>query len=57
MPQAWPSKSKTVASFWALLAGVASQAQAARLVAHLQDPQTFWRTHPFPIAGGRPSVL
>ncbi len=41
-------KNKTVASFWALLAEVTTPAQAARLVAHLQDPATFWRAHPFP---------
>ncbi|MBA3944388.1 MAG: hypothetical protein H0X37_07475 [Herpetosiphonaceae bacterium] len=41
-------KSKTVAAFWPLLAGVTSQLQAAKLVGHLNDPQTFWRTHPFP---------
>lgn len=40
--------SKTVASFWPLLAGVASRPQAERLVRNLRDPATFWRTIPFP---------
>ncbi|CAA9285831.1 MAG: GH63 / GH37 / GH78 [uncultured Chloroflexia bacterium] len=43
-----PMKAKTVASFWAILAEVASPDQVRRLVAHLQDPPTFWRAHPFP---------
>jgi glycogen debranching enzyme len=41
-------KVKTVGTFWPLLAGVADQAQAARLVDHLRDPKTFWRPFVFP---------
>jgi glycogen debranching enzyme len=40
--------SKTLAPFWALLAEVAPPERAARLVAHLHDPASFWRAHPFP---------
>ncbi|GAC1552371.1 MAG: trehalase family glycosidase [Herpetosiphon sp.] len=43
-----PVKNKTIASFWPLLAQIASPEQAERLVAQLHDPATFWRTHPFP---------
>ena len=39
---------KTAGTFWPLLAGVASNAQAERLVKHLQDPNTFWRPFVFP---------
>lgn len=39
---------QTIANFWPLLADVTSDAQTAQLVAHLRDPATFWRTHPFP---------
>ncbi|MDD8016846.1 MAG: trehalase family glycosidase [Bacteroidota bacterium] len=39
---------KTVAGFWPMLAGVANQHQAERLLIHLQDPKSFWRTIPFP---------
>jgi glycogen debranching enzyme len=42
------SKAKTVAAFWALLAEVAAPEQAARLVEHLRDRNSFWRRHPFP---------
>ncbi len=38
----------SVAAFWALLAEIASPAQAAKLIGQLRDPQRFWRTHPFP---------
>lgn len=41
-------KWKTVGTFWPLLAGVASKAQAERLVGHLVDPETFWRPFVFP---------
>jgi hypothetical protein len=42
------TKAKTVAGFWALLGDVAAPQQVARLVEHLRDPASFWRTHPFP---------
>jgi glycogen debranching enzyme len=42
------TKAKTVAPFWALLAEITAPEQAVRLIAHLKDPQTFWRPHPFP---------
>ena len=41
-------RSRTIAAFWTLIAGVASQQQASRLVAQLQDPDRFWRTHAVP---------
>ncbi len=39
---------KTVAAFWALLAGVASREQAACLAAELGNPKTFARAHRVP---------
>jgi len=39
---------RTVGGFWPLLAGVASPPQAARLVAHLQNPNQFRRLHRVP---------
>ena len=39
---------KTVAAYWALLAGVASRSQARSLVAELQNPNTFSRLHRVP---------
>lgn len=41
-------KYKTVACFWPMLAGIASESQAARLVQHLTDSNTFWRKIVFP---------
>lgn len=40
-------KVKTIASFWPLLAGIASDEQASRLYLNLRDPKLFWRTIPF----------
>ena len=39
---------KTVAGFWALLAGVAQGERAAALAAELDNPKTFGRLHPVP---------
>lgn len=39
---------KTIASFWALLAQVADQEQASRLVGWLNDPSAFARAHRVP---------
>jgi hypothetical protein len=39
---------KTLAGVWPLLAGCATPAQQAAVVAHLQDPAEFWRVHSFP---------
>lgn len=39
---------KSVAGFWALLAGIAPPERQARLLAHLTDPKTFGRPHPVP---------
>lgn len=41
-------KSKTVASFWTMLAGIANKHQAELMLKNLQDPKEFWRTIPFP---------
>jgi glycogen debranching enzyme len=41
-------KKMTMGGFWPLLAEVASEKQAERLVGHLQDPQKFWRPMVFP---------
>lgn len=40
-------KNKTIASFWPLIAGLATQQQAEKLFMHLKDPKTFWRQIPF----------
>ncbi|MBK1876149.1 amylo-alpha-1,6-glucosidase [Pelagicoccus mobilis] len=39
---------KTMGGFWPLLANIASPEQADRLVAHLKDPDEFWRPMIFP---------
>ncbi|MFZ4398037.1 MAG: MGH1-like glycoside hydrolase domain-containing protein, partial [Kiritimatiellia bacterium] len=41
-------KKKTSCGFWPMIAGVASQAQVKRLVAHLKDEKKFWRPFVFP---------
>ncbi|HSR87988.1 MAG TPA: trehalase family glycosidase, partial [Pontiella sp.] len=41
-------KKMTMGGFWPILAGVASQKQAERLVGHLKDPRKFWRPMVFP---------
>ena len=38
----------TVATFWPMLAGIASEEQCSRLVENLQDPERFWTTIPVP---------
>jgi hypothetical protein len=40
---------RTIAAFWALAAGVADEAQAARLAAALEDPAAFKRLHRVPV--------
>jgi glycogen debranching enzyme len=40
-------KCKSVACFWPMLAGVADKKQVEKLVFHLKDPKSFWRTIPF----------
>ena len=41
---------RTLASVWPLVAGCATEEQAARLIDHLRDPAEFWRVHTFPSA-------
>ncbi len=41
-------KLKSVAGFWPMLAGIADGQQAKKLLAHLKDPKSFWRSIPFP---------
>ena len=41
-------KVKTVASFWPLIAGIASEKQAAALISHVLNPETFGGNLPFP---------
>lgn len=41
-------KWKTAGCFWAMLAGVASKEQAAKLVENLKDTSSFWRKNVFP---------
>ena len=43
---------KTIAAFWTLLAGVASEEHAGRLVERLADPATFGRHHRVPSLSG-----
>ena len=43
-----PVRIKTIAPFWALLAGITDQQQTQQLINELQNPEQFWRTHPFP---------
>lgn len=40
---------KTIAAFWTLISGVASEKQAERLAAWLEDKDTFNRTHRVPV--------
>ncbi|MCP4750501.1 MAG: hypothetical protein GY866_06385 [Proteobacteria bacterium] len=42
------NKVKTIASFWPLIAEVASSDQVKSLVGHLTDPDEFWTDVPFP---------
>ncbi|MFH1466968.1 MAG: trehalase family glycosidase [Pseudomonadota bacterium] len=39
---------KTLAGVWPLVAGCATPAQTAAVIAHLTEPAEFWRVHPFP---------
>lgn len=41
-------KKMTMGGYWPILAQIASDQQVARLVAHLQDPEKFWRPMVFP---------
>lgn len=43
-----PTKVKTIAAFWPLLAQIPSAEQADRLMRHLKSPREFWRPVPFP---------
>lgn len=42
------NKRKTIAGFWPLLAGLATENQVRRLMGHLKNPKSFWRPHVFP---------
>ncbi|MCQ2388556.1 MAG: hypothetical protein MJ138_02465 [Kiritimatiellae bacterium] len=39
---------KTAAAFWAIVSGVANDAQVAKLAAHMTNPATFGARHPVP---------
>ena len=39
---------KTIAGFWPLLAEIPNENKAEKLIAHLQNPDTFGADHPFP---------
>ncbi len=41
-------RSKTVASFWPLLAELPNEAKTEKIIAHLKNPDTFGTEHPFP---------
>lgn len=43
-----PCRVRTLASYWPLLAGVATPERAARAIAHLRDPRAFGGERPFP---------
>ncbi len=43
-----PLDAKTLAGVWPLLAGCATEGQAADVASHLGDPAAFWRVHVFP---------
>lgn len=43
-----PCRVKTIASYWPLMAGVATPERAARALAHLRDPNAFGGERPFP---------
>lgn len=47
---------KSVASFWALLAGVATDERAAALIEHLTNPSEFWRPTPAPTVSADSSI-
>ena len=47
-PDGTRSGVRTVAAFWSLLGGVATQEQAERLAGALRDPQAFGTEHPVP---------
>lgn len=48
LPGGGHSPHKVVTAFWPLWAGVVPSERTAPLLAHLQDPQSFWRHHPLP---------
>lgn len=41
-------KWKTAGCFWPMLAGITTKAREEKLIAHLQDPASFWRQNVFP---------
>lgn len=48
LPGGGHSPHKAVTAFWPLWAGVVPPERTGPLLAHLQDPQSFWRHHPLP---------
>lgn len=51
-------KKMTMGGFWPLLAGIASEKQADRLVSHLKDENKFWRKMVFPtLAADEPEFV
>jgi hypothetical protein len=48
LPGGGYSPHKVVTAFWPLWAGVVPPERVAALLAHLQDPHSFWRHHPLP---------
>ena len=48
-----PCRIRTMASYWPLLAGVASPAQAEKMVKYLRDPQEFGGNYPTPTLSRR----
>ena len=48
-----PCRIRTMASYWPLLAGVASPAQAEKMVKYLLDPQEFGGDYPTPTLSRR----
>lgn len=48
LPGGGYSPHKVVTAFWPLWAGIVPPRRVAALLAHLQDPHSFWRHHPLP---------
>jgi hypothetical protein len=48
LPGGGYSPHKAVTAFWPLWAGIVPPERVAALLAHLQDPHSFWRHHPLP---------
>lgn len=48
LPEGGHNPNKIVTAFWPLWAGVVPPERVEDLLAHMQDPRSFWRHHPLP---------